>query len=374
MWPFNTQKITAKAIFDDLSIVHKQAIKGYPVKLVSEPSDADLIWTAHRADEILDSLQPHQLWNHWPGENAIVNKGYLLTHLKDFDNANRSALKLADVMPESYCLFLPHERDQFLQTLPEKNTLQEPWIIKPTGLSRGKGIIILNDYDEIREFCQTSAHDDQKYVIQKYIKNVLLLEERKSEARLYWLIASKDPLLVLLYKHGTIRLNSLPYKLDEFDNNLIHISNVYQQKNHAHYDPFLTLKWNFTKLDEYLRDHYNVDESYSITKLIPRVKEYLKLVVEASQTSLFQPTRPGHFFGLYGVDIIMDDNFHPWLTEIQFGPGLGFKGDDVKKKIVPPLIKDTFKVMLEVQKRQQSQKSFHDFNDIGDYEWVIGPS
>lgn len=373
MWPFNTKEITAKAIFDDLSTVHKQAIKGYPIKFVSEPDEADLIWTAHAAEQILNNLQPHQMWNHLPGEQAIVNKGHLLTHLKEFDKTNLSTLKLADVMPESYCLFIPHERDEFLKKLPKKNTLAEPWIIKPIGLSRGKGIFIADDYDDIREFCQNSAQDDQKHVIQKYIKNVLLLDERKSEARLYWLVASYEPLLVLLYKHGTIRLNTLPYKLDEFDNNLIHISNVYQQKNHAHYDPFLALKWSFGKFDQYLRDHYHADDHYSTTKLIPQVKQYLKLVVQASKSSLFPPSRPAGFFGLYGVDIIMDNNLHPWLTEIQYGPGLGFKNDDVKKKIVPPLIKDTFKVMLEVKKRKQSQQSFHDFTDIGDYEWVIGP-
>jgi hypothetical protein len=371
MWPFSRQKITAKAIFDDQSVILKQLIKGFPIKVVDQLKHADLIWTANRADEVYKNLQPYQLWNHLTEELAIVDKGNLLTHLKEFDKKNISYLKLAEVMPDSYLLFVPEERGEFIKNLPTKNEALEPWIIKPTGLSRGKGVFIMNDYDEIREFCQNNTEPThQKHVIQKYIKNVLSLEERKSEARLYWLIASLNPLLVLLYKHGTIRLNTLPYKLDEFDNNLIHIGNVYQQKRFAHYDPFLTLKWNFAQLDQYLLDHYHVT-SYTTNKLIPRVKEYIKLILKASEGALLKQNSPGCHFGLYGIDIIIDDKLHPWLTEIQFGPGLAFK-DEIKKKIIPPLIKDTFKVMLEIQKRKRQGQLFSDFSDVGDFEWVIG--
>jgi hypothetical protein len=40
---------------------------------------------------------------------------------------------------------------------------------------------------------------NQQAIIQRYIKDPLLLESRKSEARVYWLVASLDPFMALLY-------------------------------------------------------------------------------------------------------------------------------------------------------------------------------
>ena len=37
-------------------------------------------------------------------------------------------------------------------------------------------------------------------------------------------------MLVLLYPEPTVRLKSLPYKLDDFDNQLVHVTNVYHRR------------------------------------------------------------------------------------------------------------------------------------------------
>ena len=48
---------------------------------------------------------------------------------------------------------------------------------------------------------------------------------------MYWLIASLNPLLVLMYPEGTVRLTTKKFKLSHLDDPLIHITNLYQQKN-----------------------------------------------------------------------------------------------------------------------------------------------
>ena len=63
---------------------------------------------------------------------------------------------------------------------------------------------------------------DKQAIMQRYIKRPLLLNDRKSEIRIYWLLASINPLRVLMFNEGTVRLNTLPYQLDQFDNPLIH--------------------------------------------------------------------------------------------------------------------------------------------------------
>ena len=57
--------------------------------------------------------------------------------------------------------------------------------------------------------CLQRENPESDYIVQRYIRNPLLLSGRKSEIRLYWLIANLDPLIVLLYREGTVRLNTL---------------------------------------------------------------------------------------------------------------------------------------------------------------------
>jgi len=112
---------------------------------------------------------------------------------------------------------------------------------------QGHRVRIMWQFDALRQLYQPRDDDElfpeiQEYIIQRYIKNPLLLQGRKSEFRLYWLIACLDPLLVLLYREGMVRLNSQPFQLGNFEKTLIHVTNVYQQKLHPDYDPELLLK------------------------------------------------------------------------------------------------------------------------------------
>ena len=78
---------------------------------------------------------------------------------------------------------------------------------------------------------------DSTFIAQRYLTNPLLLSHRKSEIRIYFLVLTLFPLRVLLCNEGTVRLNTLPFELGQWDNPLIHITNVYQQKKHPNYDP-----------------------------------------------------------------------------------------------------------------------------------------
>ena len=100
--------------------------------------------------------------------------------------------------------------DFFAQS-PECDRADEPWILKPTDESRGIGIRIEWQVERVRRVyqCLQRENPESDYIVQRYIRNPLLLSGRKSEIRLYWLIANLDPLMVLLYREGTVRLNTL---------------------------------------------------------------------------------------------------------------------------------------------------------------------
>jgi len=60
-------------------------------------------------------------------------------------------------------------------------------------------------------------------------------------------------------------------------------------------------------------------------------------------------------FELMGMDVILDENLHPWLTEIQDGPGLSLD-PGVKQFIVINLIKELVDVVMEVDVTLRNDK------------------
>ena len=76
-------------------------------------------------------------------------------------------------------------------------------------------------------------------VMQRYIKNPLLLNGYKFDLRIYILVTSFNPLEAFIYKEGFGRFSTQPYTLDPSDkaNKYIHLTNVSINKyNLRNYD------------------------------------------------------------------------------------------------------------------------------------------
>ena len=68
------------------------------------------------------------------------------------------------------------------------------YIVKPEASCQGKGIFLTNSLEGFDE--------NEKYVIQEYIKNPMLIDGLKFDLRIYVLLAGCDPLKIFLYKEG----------------------------------------------------------------------------------------------------------------------------------------------------------------------------
>jgi hypothetical protein len=64
-------------------------------------------------------------------------------------------------------------------------------------------------------------------VLQKYLKDPLLLKGYKFDMRIYVLVTSFNPLEAFLYKEGFARLTTEPFSLDinDLKNTFIHLTN-----------------------------------------------------------------------------------------------------------------------------------------------------
>lgn len=101
--------------------------------------------------------------------------------------------------------------------------------MKPAAKSRGRGINVVNDI--------SSVIYGEPMIMQRYLKNPLLLNGYKFDLRIYVLVTSVNPLEIFIYKQGFGRFSTVPFNLDPNDkaNKYIHLTNVsinkYNQKN-----------------------------------------------------------------------------------------------------------------------------------------------
>jgi hypothetical protein len=367
-----------RVYFDPASTNAAEILSDLPIDIVDSPIEADLLWMRKGYREWYERVAPSQAINHIPGEQAMTRKGDLAYHLHRYGaSAAQGGFSHPDFFQPTYRLYDPEEAAAFARQLPQADDPDNLWILKPSNLSRGRGVKIVWQFDwlrnELRKRGQITIKYEGReldYVIQRYIKNVLLLDGRKSELRMYWLIASVDPLLVLMYPEGTARLTLAPYKLDDFSNPLIHITNVYQQKKHASFDEDAVLKWDFAKLAAYLSEEKAAGPDFVEQVLRPRLRRSLAYAVRASIERFKQASSGGYFFGLYGADFIVDDRLTPWLTEIQKGPGLSYD-DAVKERLMPAMLRGAASIVLEILARKRQGESLTALSSTYGYEWVI---
>lgn len=97
-----------------------------------------------------------------------------------------------DIIPETF--LLPGENMQFIRKFREYG-FKDPlnyWILKPVGLSRGRGISLINKLQDVIF--------SEPVVLQKYIMNPLLVDGFKFDMRIYVLVTSINPLEAFLYR------------------------------------------------------------------------------------------------------------------------------------------------------------------------------
>ena len=178
-------------------------------------------------------------------------------------------------------------------------------------------------------------------IIQKYLDNPLLYKKRKFDIRCFVLLDSN---LNLFYcKEGHLKGSSELYNVKS-QNKFIHITNYSFQKKSS----------KFQKYEEGNEISYNDFKLFLEEENIPLKKfdlmiEQIKFLIKVSFKSVSKKLYKLNnvlCFELFGYDFIIDNDFKPWILEINNNPGLCISSP-VIKKIIPRMMDDAFRLTID---------------------------
>ncbi|KAA0164142.1 hypothetical protein FNF28_03955 [Cafeteria roenbergensis] len=214
------------------------------------------------------------------------------------------------------------------------------WILKPVGLSRGRGISLVR---EITDVTYGSA-----CVLQKYVGNSMLLDGYKFDLRVYVLVTSFSPLEAFVYEEGFARVSSVPYSREAAStyDKAMHLTNSSLQK-HAHDKGAAVAaaaregEGGGTKVSLGYLWRRLAASGVDSARCWRRVKEVLvKSLVCVDDVIPNQP----NCFELFGYDVLLDDTGKAHLIEVNSSPSLGVDSDlDTRVKL--SLVRDIAKVV-----------------------------
>ena len=263
-----------------------------------------------------------------------------------------------------------------------KNFISEKnyWILKPPDLYQGKCIEIGNNYDDIFKKCKKMFRgvdktnipeiDEEEYsdemdddftdendidekkgtkfyccndiIVQKYLDNPLLYQKRKFDIRCFVLLDSN--LNVYFCREGHLKGCSEYYNLDN-TNKFIHITNYSFQKNSLNFEKFeIGNEISYNDFKKFMKKEGIPLEKFG--KMIEHMKFLIQLSLKAVSKKLIRIS-PVLCFEIFGYDFIVDNEFRPWILEINDNPGLAISSP-VIEKIIPRMLDDAFRLTIDM--------------------------
>ena len=202
----------------------------------------NILWTWSKPRIKLNHLLVWQKVNHYPDSKELTRKDLLKKNIQRYTVMGGKGGENFNIMPMTF--LLPHEYTAFVQAFTaieaakhtpvvtaggdssanninaaENYEIQNFWILKPLGMSRGRGISLVKDLSQIAYSVSS--------VVQRYIERPLCLKGYKFDLRLYILVTSFRPLEAFIYRDGFARVSTHQYSLNPADteNKFIHLTN-----------------------------------------------------------------------------------------------------------------------------------------------------
>lgn len=323
---------------------------------------ADVNWIREHYDHF--RLDDSQRINHFRNHYELTRKDVMVKNFKrmrkQLEKDDPEEAAEYDFFPVTFSL--PQDYGLFEQEFRRRpNSI---WIMKPPAKAQGKGIFLFSKLSQIadwrKEFKQRGAYNSpslgpygsleavEPYLAQRYIANPHLVGEKKYDLRIFVLVTSYNPLVVWLHRTGFARFCHHRFSLDDIDNTFIHVTNTAVQKTNPKYTPSSGCKFGIRNVRMTVTATHGVEKA---NKLFGDIEQLILRTLFAVQKVMIQDKRCSE---LYGYDVMIDSELHPWLIETNASPSLSAETPaDYHLKF--NLLDDYFNV-IDMEKRRKGDE------------------
>ena len=245
--------------------------------------------------------------------------------------------------------FVRRKNDSLKIKVPKSHyTGKNLWVLKRINLNRGREIKVLRDLNSIISEIENSKNE-KKYsclIIQKYIENTLLYNNRKFDIRIWVLISylsTNDKYEVYVFKEGHLKACSETFNINS-DDLYVHLTNYSVQKYNRNFSKEEVGNEISFELFQNELDKKGIKKNFK-KDIFPKILRIIAISTNAAKTKINILARR-NCFEIFGYDIILDGNCQPFLLEINTNPGLE-ESSPLIKMLVPRMIDDAFRLTID---------------------------
>lgn len=347
-----------------------RALRSRGWQLVNNEEDAHIIFRYSTTARLFKELKPWQRFNNIPQYKLWNQKDSFVDVFKAYEARNR--LEPTYFLPESYRLTSPQEQKAFKKRITQDGGINQPWVLKQPRVNQGKGIeMVAPNSERLVEVAHFELQDDDtEYIVQQYICNENTWNHRKYDVRMFWFVASLDPLIVM-YQDGYVRIGNSEYTEEDFDNTVGHLT--------THTGLGEEGKATYSQFVEHIQQHY--ESSPHLRKMIRDPVQHVRNQFKDSLAEFVEAFRDVSFeaglrelsaengFGFYGADFILDNDLDVWLIEPQKGCGMD-EDYDFRVTMHDRLFRGMVDTLEEVWQKQEAGEQLLPLENTGDWEII----
>jgi len=333
------QKHARTFYFDDKStnIPMMRALRSHGWRRVDAPKHAHLLVTAV-AYPYYETLQP------WQRFNRVANHGFWClrdSFVKEFKAYQEKTGVVPYFLPESYRLESRKERHAFHSRITEAGGSNLPWILKDPSVKENEGIeVIPPNSDRLLQIADQNSGADRENIVQEYLCG------RNFDVRMFWFVASVNPLIVL-YQDGYARFgNDGNASFDDLANHIV--------KHHRSSPELAHIRNPLQHVKSQFKDS---------------LAEFIAAFKDSSFSPIEEELSSENGFGFYAADFIVDEDLDVWLIDLQKDLKMD-DSDDFLADVFNRLFHGVVDALEEIWHKQEDRKHVMPLHDTGEWEVI----
>ena len=246
--------------------------------------------------------------NHWKNAHLSYQHDILMTGKwyleKYFKKGEENNLKVN--RPSTYI----EPKEQMLETIKQifDEAKKQILIAKPHGETCSRGIELITEKNYKEKSKSIKASEEEFYVLQEFLTDTHLYENKKTDLRIYVGVFSWHPLKFKVYPYGLTRISNKPFNADDLEDEESAISTISLLNG--------KIEHNLT-IQEYLETIPNTEKEIVWNRINEEVEKSLKSMLLGMNV---EKNKLDKIIYLLGFDVILKDTFDPYIIEINHFP------------------------------------------------------